>query len=97
MAYGGKKYLAHDSVFMKAQQTGVFMINTILFPIHKPDLKKNYLSVSLENLLRLQLQFIICNDKFTSPQVFSTRFWEVNNIEISMPLSLFHKIFGSYC
>lgn len=40
MAYGGKKYLARDSVFMKAQQTGVFMISTILFPIHKPDLKK---------------------------------------------------------
>ena len=46
MAYGGKKYLAHDSVFMKAQQTGVFMINTILFPIHKPDFKKK-LSICL--------------------------------------------------
>lgn len=31
-----KKRLANDSVSTKAQQIGVFMINTILFPIHKP-------------------------------------------------------------
>lgn len=40
-----KKCLANDSVSTKAQQIGVFMINTILFPIHKPYFNKSHLFV----------------------------------------------------
>lgn len=41
-----EKNVANDSVSTKAQQIVVFMINTILFPIHKPNFNKK-LSICL--------------------------------------------------
>lgn len=79
---GGKKCLANDSVSPKAQQIGVFMINTILLPIHKPYFNKSHLFVSLVILLDYNCNLSF-NDKLSSPQVSSTGFGEVNSIEIS--------------
>lgn len=95
----GEKMSSKWVCFYKTSANRRFYDKHNSIPIHKIYFNKSHLFISLVILLRLQLHFILCNDKFTSPQVFSTGFGEVNNAEISMPLFLhtLHKIFDSYC